>query len=63
MLVEEYGDFTLNNTKIGLGFERFNGVQNKDKMLRRLTGVHGEFKEAEAFTKLRNIIVLWVIRP
>jgi hypothetical protein len=34
-----------------------------DKMLMRLTGMDGEFKEAEAFTKIRNLAALWVIRP
>lgn len=66
VLVEQYGDFTSNNTKIGLGFERYQELKDMkchDKMLMRLTGVEGEFKESEAFTKLRNMAVLWVIRP
>ena len=65
-LVEQYGDFTSNNTKIGLGFERYQELKDMkchDKMLIRLTGVNGEFKESEAFNKLRNMAVLWVIRP
>ena len=64
-LVELFGDFTSNNTKIGLGFERFKEMYNpqKDKMLERLAGEKGNFKEAEALTKLRNSVVLWVITP
>jgi|WetSurSiteA1Bulk_404760.scaffolds.fasta_scaffold196018_1 hypothetical protein len=66
ILVEQYGDLTSNNTKIGLGFERYKDLSKMGghkKMLRRLTGVDGEYKTAEAFTKLRNMAVLWVIRP
>jgi hypothetical protein len=64
-LVELFGDFTSNNTKIGLGFERFKKMYDpqKDKMLERLAGEKGNFKEAEALTKLRNSVVLWVITP
>ena len=64
-LVELFGPFTLNNTKIGLGFERFKEMNEdqRDKMLGRLTGNDGDFKEAEAFTKLRNLVVLWIILP
>lgn len=64
-LVELFGPFTLNNTKIGLGFERFKEMNEdqRDKMLIRLTGKDGDFKEAEAFTKLRNMVILWVIIP
>lgn len=64
-LVELFGDFTSNNTKIGLGFERFKEMHDpqKGKMLERLTGEAGNFKEAEALTKLRNSVVLWVIAP
>lgn len=65
-LVEQYGDFTSNSTKIGLGFERYQELKDMkchNKMLTRLTGANGEFKESEAFNKLRNMAVLWVIRP
>lgn len=64
-LVELFGDFTSNSTKIGLGFERFGEMDahQTDRMLERLTGAGGPFKEAEAFTKLRNSVVLWVITP
>jgi len=64
-LVELFGGFTSNNTKIGLGFERFKQMYDpqKDKMLERLVGEKGNFKEAEALTKLRNSVVLWVLSP
>jgi hypothetical protein len=63
-IVESYGDFTSNSTKIGLGgFERFKDLNDSEKMLERLSGMHGRFKEAEAFAKLRNMIVIWVIAP
>ncbi|MGB4680002.1 hypothetical protein [Methanothrix sp.] len=64
MLVESYGDFTSNNTKIGLGgFDRLKDLNDGKKILERLSGKHGRFKEAEAFAKLRNVIVIWVIAP
>jgi|LGVF01.1.fsa_nt_gb hypothetical protein len=64
-LVGEFGDFTSNNTKIGLGFERFMEMYGPQKveMLKRLAGERGNFKEVEALTKLRNSVVLWVITP
>jgi hypothetical protein len=61
ILIESYGDLTLNDTKIGIGFERFKQMHNPNKMLTRLTGARGQFKEAEAYTKFRNMIVLWTI--
>jgi hypothetical protein len=63
MLVEEYGEFTVNNSKICLGFERFFDFPRHDKLYRRLTGADGEFKEAEALTRFRNNIALWRINP
>ena len=64
-LVRQFGVFTLNNTRIGLGFERITQMDQvyKERFLRRLTGADGGFKEAEALTKLRNSINLWVITP
>ncbi len=61
--VELYGDFTSNNTRIGLGFERFTDIYDPNKMLRRLAGLDGEFKEAEACTKFRSMVMLWVLTP
>jgi len=64
-LVRLFGDFASNNTRIGLGFERITQMDpiHKERFLRRLTGADGGFKEAEAVTKLRNSINLWVITP
>lgn len=64
-LVGAFGDFTSNNTRIGLGFERLKEMDKpyKQKFLGRLTGKDGGFKEAEALTKLRNSTNLWVITP
>lgn len=64
-LVKLFGDFTSNNIRIGLGFERLTAMErtHKEKFLRRLTGEDGGFKEAEALTKLRGSTNLWVITP
>lgn len=64
ILVESYGDFTSNSTKIGLGgFERFRDLNEHEKILERFSGMNGKYKEVEAYAKLRSMIVLWIIAP
>jgi len=64
-LVDLFGGFTSNNTRIGLGFERFTKMDqhHKERLLRRITGEDGVFKQAEACTKIRNSTNLWIIIP
>jgi len=64
-LVGLFGGFTSNNTRIGLGFERFRDMDqhHKARLLRRITGEDGVFKQAEACTKIRNSTNLWIITP
>jgi len=64
-MVSLFGRLTSNNTRIGLGFERFTQMEqdSQKKLLSRLTGEKGIFKEAEAYTKLRDSINIWIITP
>lgn len=63
ILVAVFGKFTLDDTRIGLGFERFGMAALKVKFLRRLSGEYGSFKRAEALAKFRCSIDMWVITP
>lgn len=64
-LVDLFGDFTLNDVRIGLGFERLGEISEKQRriLLRRLSGENGSFKRAEALTKFRDSVNMWVIAP
>lgn len=64
-LVKLYGDFTSNDTRIGIGLERLSLMYSpeREKLIKRLTGQEGPFKKAEAYTKLRNAANLWIIKP
>lgn len=64
-LIDLVGDFTLNDTRIGLDFERFGKIEKKQRkrLLVRLSGERGNFKKAEALTRLRESINMWVIKP
>jgi hypothetical protein len=67
-IVETYGNFTSNQTRIGIGLKRLQDWNNiskeeRKKFLRRLHGEKGAFKKAEAYAKIRSDVDLWIIKP
>jgi hypothetical protein len=62
-LVEIFGCFTQNNTRIGLGFEHMQYKESsyKNEMLRRLAGQEGIFKQTEAMTTFKHSVNVWII--
>ncbi len=61
-LVELFGCLTLNDARIGMGFERMKDIHSsyKGEMLRRLAGEQGFFKQIEAMTAFKNSVNVWI---
>ncbi len=62
-LVDLFGCFTKNNTRIGMGFERmeFQDTPYKKELLRRLSGDEGVFKQTEVMTAFKHSVNVWII--
>lgn len=67
-IVETYGSFTSNQTRIGIGLKRLRdwsdiSEEERKNFLKRLNGEKGLFKKAEAYAKIRSDVDLWIIKP